>query len=55
MTIIACAYTDTFPGIYPARMPALIAAQLVGAIVCVLVLKPLFPLEAAAKERAVAA
>jgi glycerol uptake facilitator-like aquaporin len=51
---IARAFTDTFSGIYPAHMPAFIAAQLVGAIVCVLVLKPLFPVDAAAERPPVA-
>jgi glycerol uptake facilitator-like aquaporin len=52
---IARAFTDTFSGITPGHAPAFILAQFVGAILCVLVLKPLFPAEAAAKEQAATA
>jgi len=52
---VARAFTDTFSGITPAHAPAFIAAQLVGAIVCVLVLRPLFPAETVAEPRAPAA
>ena len=51
---IARALTDTFSGIYPAHAPAFIAAQFAGAIVCVLVLKPLFPSEPETEGRAAA-
>lgn len=52
---VARAFTDTFSGIYPAHAPAFILAQFVGAAVCVLVLKPLFPPEAATGLRIAAA
>jgi glycerol uptake facilitator-like aquaporin len=51
---VARAFTDTFSGISPAHAPAFILAQFVGAFVCVLAMKPLFPPEAATEERTAA-
>jgi len=52
---VARAFTDTFSGINPAHAPAFILAQFVGALLCVLVMKPLFPPEAAIQRHAAAA
>jgi glycerol uptake facilitator-like aquaporin len=51
---VARAFTDTFSGINPAHAPAFILAQFVGALLCVLVMKPLFPPETAAERHAAA-
>jgi glycerol uptake facilitator-like aquaporin len=48
---VARSFTDTFSGISPGHAPAFILAQFVGAILCVLVLKPLFPPEGSTERR----
>jgi glycerol uptake facilitator-like aquaporin len=52
---VARALTDTFSGIAPADAPGFILAQFVGVAVCLLVLRLLYPPEAAVRRQSAAA